>query len=183
MSKRDASPRKAMSASLWPMAWCSMIGFPIVWRVLAYSQRLVQRTLQKSERQRPDHRTRTIEHFHCDDEACTLSVDECTFRHFDVLEEHLGRGAGALPEFAQRRTHREAGGVAVHEERTDSAARCVDIGLGEDYEHARQRRIGDPHLATVDHVPSPLRTARVLIPATSEPCTGFGHRVCAELTA
>ena len=153
----------------------------MVWRVRAYCSASSRAALEQPQRQRPDHRARAVEHLHGDHEAGTLHVDQRATRHLDIVEEHLGGRAGALPKLAQRRADRETGRVAIHEECTDASVCPLGIGLREYHEHFRQRRIGDPHLAAVDDVAIAAAHRARLDRRHVRARAWLGHRVRSEL--
>ena len=124
----------------------------MVWRVRAYSSASSRQRWIRPTAERPDHRARAVEHLHRDQKAVALSVNQRARRDFDVVQEHLRRRPGSLTQLAQRLADRHAGRVPVHEESADAPVSGLRIGLGEDHEHLRERRVRDPDLAAVENV-------------------------------
>src|SRR5205085_6511312 len=94
-----------------------------------------------------------VEGLHRDLEPLAFLAHEIRLGELDVLEDHVGSVARALPELVLLAAHRDAGSVAGHDEAGDplvTVARLADAA--EDRVPVRIAGVGDPALLAGHHV-------------------------------
>ncbi len=91
-----------------------------------------------------------LQHLH--HEAGAFRADAVALRYADVIEEHLGGLRTAHAELVQVRTEGNARGLHRDHDQRLVDVRLVVGGIGEQAHEVGRRRVGDPHLAAVDHI-------------------------------
>ena len=91
-----------------------------------------------------------LQHLH--HKTCAFVADAVALRHAHVVEEHLSGLRAAHAEFVQMRADRNAWGVHRHHDQRLVDVRLVVRGIGQQADKVSGRRVGDPHLAAVDHI-------------------------------
>ena len=112
----------------------------------------VEAGLHDSERTRRQHRALVIETGHQHVDAAIDLAQHILFRHFAIIEHQLSGVGAAHPKLVEFLR----GGKSLHafldDEGGDAARAGGRIGLGIHNQRFRDRPVGDPHLAAVEHI-------------------------------
>jgi hypothetical protein len=112
---------------------------------------VVQGALRETEHLRADPDPSLVERLDGDLVAGAHLAEHVGAGDPHTLEDQLARRRGPDAELVLLLADGEPLGVAVDEERGDALVAHLGIDGGEEDEDPRLRRVGDPHLAAVDH--------------------------------
>ena len=113
---------------------------------------MVQRALREADHLRADADAAFVERLDGDLVALADLAEHVRSRHAAVLEDQLARAARTDAELVFLLADREAGRVALDQERRDALVAGAGIDVGEDDEEVGLVAVGDPELAAVEDV-------------------------------
>jgi histidinol-phosphate aminotransferase len=121
--------------------------------------RVLERRPRQAGRRRGERDPRGVEAAHEPVEPLALAAQPMLGGHLDAGEEDLRAADRTLAELLHRRADREAGGVALDDERRHAARPPLRVHGGEDQVGVADPCVGDPRLLPVEHVAG-VRAAR-----------------------
>ena len=116
-------------------------------------------------------------------EAGAFVADAVALRHADVVEKHLCGFRAAHAELVQMRAEADARRGHRHHDQRLVDVRLVVRSVGQQADEVSARRVGDPHLAAVDHVVVTVLARRGFQPGNVRTGTDFRHADAVNLLA